>query len=80
VRPQPTALDNERLIAVILSAIIPGVGQLYQGRTKIGAILLVAIVVSAGLSIFLIGVPLAILTWLVAIDDAYTRKLDEYLG
>lgn len=76
---------NEQLIALVISFIIPGVGQLYQGRTKEGAAFLVAFVGAILLSIVLTVVTLGLgallapfivgVVWAVGLYDTYAEWL-----
>jgi TM2 domain-containing membrane protein YozV len=55
------------LIALILSLIITGVGQIYNGQVRKGVILLVVFFI-----VFVIFWPLALIVWLFGMYDAYT--------
>lgn len=80
---------NEQLIALLISFIIPGGGQLYQGRTKEGAAFLVGAVIATivGLVLGLVvgaltfGLGLLILpflygiVWAVSLYDTYAEWL-----
>jgi TM2 domain-containing membrane protein YozV len=55
------------LIALILSLIITGVGQIYNGQVRKGVILLVVFFI-----VFIIFWPLALIVWLYGMYDAYT--------
>jgi TM2 domain-containing membrane protein YozV len=55
------------LIALILSLIITGVGQIYNGQVIKGVILLVVFFI-----VFVIFWPLALIVWLFGMYDAYT--------
>jgi TM2 domain-containing membrane protein YozV len=54
-------------ISLILSLIITGVGQIYNGQIKKGIILLVAFIV-----VYLIFWPLALIIWIFGMYDAYS--------
>jgi LCP family protein required for cell wall assembly len=54
IRPDAGALDRRRLTAALLSAILPGLGQLFNGRRRLAAVFLVP-------SLLLLG--LALLAW-----------------
>ena len=41
IRPDAGALDRRRLTAAVLSAILPGLGQLFNGRRRLAAVFLV---------------------------------------
>lgn len=67
------------IIALLLSFLFPGVGQIYNGQILKGAIILVAyfgiIFLAIALSFFLIGICLfvvPVIIWLYAMYDAYT--------
>jgi TM2 domain-containing membrane protein YozV len=60
-------------LALVLSFFVWGLGQLYQGRTKVGAIWLVVWVISwiaTFLTGFLFGI-VAFVLWLVNLYDTY---------
>ena len=60
------------IIALVLSLLFPGLGQLYNGQTNKGITLIIAYVVFWILSLILIGIILAILIWLYGMYDAFT--------
>lgn len=60
------------LLAMILSALIPGVGQMYVGFVKRGAIILIVSVLVLIASLFLIFLPILVY-WIWNIYDAYAR-------
>lgn len=70
--------DDEKsdTLALILSFFIPGLGQIYQGRVEIGAIFIVATLVSGFLIFFVIGFVLTPLVWAVNMYDVYTKKFE----
>ena len=57
------------LIAVILSVFLPGLGQIYLGLDNKGALLLIAYVISAILTLLLIGFILVTVIWIWALVD-----------
>jgi TM2 domain-containing membrane protein YozV len=59
-------------VAAALSALFPGLGQIYNRELEKGLIVIVASLVSLFLVIFLVGFLLYPLVWLYAIYDAYT--------
>ena len=63
--------SNEKniLVAVILSVVLPGLGQMYLGLDNKGAIFLVAYVISAILILLLIGFLLCAIIWIWALID-----------
>ncbi|WP_456372824.1 hypothetical protein [Methanocaldococcus sp.] len=70
-------------IAVLLSFVIPGAGQMYLGKVGKGIILLIAtgILIAFGLllSLLVIGIPLLLLgliIWIYSIYDAYKSAKD----
>lgn len=62
------------IVALVLSFLIPGLGQLYVGKTMIGIVLIiVALILTAG--IFMVSEYawiLYIIVWLYGMYDAYT--------
>jgi|AntRauTorcE11898_2_1112593.scaffolds.fasta_scaffold08160_3 uncharacterized membrane protein len=71
-----TGSGKSPIVALVLSFFIWGVGQLYQGRTKVGAIWLVVYLVSGVLTIIsgFLFAPIAFVLWVVCLYDAYTEK------
>lgn len=59
-------------VAAVLSAIFPGLGQIYNRELEKGIVIIVAGFVSVFLGIVFIGFLLLPLVWLYAIYDAYT--------
>jgi TM2 domain-containing membrane protein YozV len=73
LQPDKTAIDLKKknpFLALVLSLLISGVGQMYNGQVKKGLVLLV------GLIIFFVAFwPIAIIVWLFGMYDAYTTAL-----
>ena len=69
--PRTVASADEKnlLLAVVLSVILPGLGQIYLGLDNKGAIFLIAYVVSAILILLLIGFLLCAVIWIWALID-----------
>jgi hypothetical protein len=65
-------------VALILSVFVWGLGQLYQGRTKVGAIWIVAWLISIVLSFITVGLfgIVALVLWLVNLYDTYTVLIE----
>lgn len=61
--------DKSMALAIILSVLLPGLGQIYLGLDNKGAILLIAYVVSSILILLLIGFILVIIIWIWALID-----------
>ena len=57
------------LLAVILSVLLPGLGQIYLGLDHKGAIFLIAYVISAILILLIIGFLLCFVIWIWALID-----------
>ena len=68
---QPMVAPKSVPLCVILSVIIPGLGSIVADNTGTGVLILVLYIVSAILSIFLIGIPFAIGIWIWGMIDAY---------
>lgn len=58
------------LLAIILSVIFPGLGQIYLGLDNKGAYFLIGYVISLILCLFLIGFLLCLVIWIWALVDA----------
>ena len=67
----PTAASPQNskspILALILSLIICGIGQIYNGHWKKGIALLVVFII-----LYLIFVPLVLIPWIFGMYDAYT--------
>ncbi|WP_407378968.1 zinc-ribbon domain-containing protein [Methanobrevibacter sp.] len=59
------------VVALILSFIFPGLGQLYNNQNQKGLTLIIAYIVSWILALLLIGIVLAILVWIYGMYDAF---------
>ena len=59
------------IVALVLSFIFPGLGQLYNHQNRKGIILIVANVISLILCLLLIGIILVILIWIYSMYDAF---------
>lgn len=64
--------EHSPILAAILSAIVIGLGQVYNGEVGKGVILFVAAIISAILWFFVIGILFSIIIWGYAVYDAYT--------
>ena len=60
------------LFALFLSALIPGLGQIYNGQTGMGILYIVLGLVSIPLVFILIGYFLYAIVWIIAVITAYT--------
>ncbi|ELZ89979.1 hypothetical protein [Haloferax sulfurifontis] len=60
-------------VAAVLSAIFPGLGQLYNRELERGLVFAVGFIVASVSVMVLIGFLLAPAVWLYAVYDAYTR-------
>ena len=64
-------------VAPILSFILPGLGQIYNGQILRGLLLMVAYSMSYVLCIILIGYPLVLGLWIFSVWDAYKVAKDK---
>ncbi|ELZ91926.1 TM2 domain-containing protein [Haloferax mucosum ATCC BAA-1512] len=80
--PPTTSLDaaaddllegGNPFVAALLSAIFPGMGQLYNRELGRGLVFAVAMVVASFSVVIAVGLVLAPAVWIYAIYDAYTR-------
>ena len=71
-RERSLAVNEEKniILAIILSVLLPGLGQIYLGLDRKGAMFLIAYVISAILILFIIGFLLCIIIWIWALADA----------
>jgi TM2 domain-containing membrane protein YozV len=58
-------------VSVLLSVLIPGLGSMLNGNAGIGVTILILNIIGWMLAIVLIGIPLAIGTWIWGMVDAY---------
>lgn len=70
---EDVAEGGNPFVAGALSALVPGLGQLYNRELKRGIAFLVAGVVAGFSVIFAVGIVLYPLVWVYAIYDAYKR-------
>jgi TM2 domain-containing membrane protein YozV len=70
---QKQAHRKEPLLALILSFFLPGLGQIYNGDTNNGIILMIASIASLLLTSLCIGFFFFIGIWVYAMYDAYTK-------
>lgn len=66
------------VLAALLSALLPGLGQIYNRELERGLAFVVASVISGVLVAFVVGLLLYPLVWVFAIYDAYTRAEQAY--
>ena len=64
------AIKKNPIVALALSLLYPGLGQLYNNQNKKGFILIIATIISIILCFVLIGIILVILIWIYAMCDA----------
>ena len=58
-------------LAAVLSFVIPGLGQIYNGQIGWGILLVILASIFGLLSIVLIGLPFYLILWVYSIYDAY---------
>jgi len=75
--PPPAAAGQRPVLALILSFLLPGLGQIYCGETQRGIIMILFIFVCAFLTLFVVGFFLYIALWLYGMYDAY-KAAEEY--
>lgn len=68
-KPVISSGNKNIVLAIILSAVLPGLGQIYLGLDHKGAIFLIAYVISAILILILIGFLLCFVIWIWALVD-----------
>jgi TM2 domain-containing membrane protein YozV len=66
-----TVAPKSPAVSVLLSIFIPGLGSMVNGNVGTGVAILVLNIVGWILAIALIGIPLAIGTWIWGLADAY---------
>lgn len=65
------AKRKEPLLSLILSFLIPGLGQIYNGQATKGFLLIIAAIVSVVLAYVCIGFLTYLIVWFYAMYDAY---------
>ena len=60
------------VFSLFLSALIPGLGQIYNGNTGIGILYIVLALISIPLFFIVIGYFTYVIVWLIAVITAYT--------
>lgn len=83
VQPQVIVIQSEKSpgIAALLSFLIPGAGQIYNGELGKGILLFILAVISGILVWVVVGCLTSPLIWLIAIVDAYSsaKRINENL-
>jgi len=66
IRPDTGYLDRRRLAAAGLSAVLPGMGQLFNGRCQLGLVLLIPSLILLGIAVllFISQSPTRLVAWL----------------
>ncbi|HPC28311.1 MAG TPA: hypothetical protein PKX17_06250 [Candidatus Methanomethylicus sp.] len=75
--PPPAEAGKSPVLALILSFLLPGLGQIYDGNAQKGIIMILAVIACAFLTLFIIGIFLYIALWLYGMYDAY-KAAEEY--
>ena len=63
--------QKSEALALILSLIIPGVGEMYAGKVGKGVIILLLAILSAALIMLLIGFIMYPIVWIYSMIDSY---------
>ena len=71
-KSQASSEEKNPLLALLLSFVLSGLGQIYNGELNKGIILLVAYFISWFLTMFFIGCCTTPVVWLYGMYDAYT--------
>jgi len=66
-----TVAPQNPATSVLLSVFIPGLGSMVNGNAGVGATILILNIIGWVLAIVLIGIPLAIGSWIWGLVDAY---------
>jgi TM2 domain-containing membrane protein YozV len=70
-QPQPGATPKSPAIGVLLSVFVPGLGSMVNGNVGIGVTILILNIVGWFLVSALIGIPIAIGSWMWGMVDGY---------
>jgi hypothetical protein len=68
---QLTVIPKNPVLAVVLSVFVPGLGSMTSDNASTGALILAAYIVGVVLSLFLIGIPIALGAWVWGLFDAH---------
>jgi TM2 domain-containing membrane protein YozV len=68
---QPIVVPKSPGLSVLLSVFIPGLGSMVNGNADTGVAILLLNILGLLLSIVLIGIPIAIGTWIWGLVDAH---------
>lgn len=71
--PGPHSSYKNENIAAVLSFLIVGLGQIYNGEVGKGILLFIAGSISAVLISILIGIPMFLIIWIYGIYDAHSE-------
>ena len=63
--------QKSEALALILSLIIPGVGEMYDGKIGKGVVILLLAIISSALMFVLIGFILYPIVWIYSMVDSY---------
>ena len=72
VRVGGSSEEKSPIVALILSLLVCGLGQFYNGQPKKGIVLLISAMVSGILILLVIGLVLLPIVWIYNLYDAYT--------
>jgi TM2 domain-containing membrane protein YozV len=77
-KPASREIKNPGLAAV-LSFLITGLGQIYNGQIGKGILMLILMIVFFFMILIIIGIPLLLVLWIYGIYDAYetARKINS---
>jgi TM2 domain-containing membrane protein YozV len=67
----PVIAPRSPALGLILSFFIPGLGSMVNGNVGIGVTILLLYILGVILSIFLIGIPIAVGVWIWGLVDGY---------
>ncbi len=70
-QPQPAVGRKSPAVGVLLSFFVPGLGSMVSGNVGIGVTILILNIVGWVLVIALIGIPIALGSWIWGMVDAY---------
>ncbi|MCE5295900.1 MAG: DUF5683 domain-containing protein [Euryarchaeota archaeon] len=78
-QPMPAKPTKSEGLAAVLSFLIPGLGQIYNGQIGKGLIMIIAAIVCGVLMLLLIGIVLYLILWVWGIYDAYNtaKKINQ---
>lgn len=69
--PTPQSQEKNPGLAAVASALVPGLGQIYNGQILKGIVIMILMGISILLAFIIIGIFTSFILWVYAVYDAY---------